>query len=190
MEQNDFYEVDGCIDFIPVTIVGKYEDGVIVAPTNDKRDCQLVVEEVYRLTKVHEPQKVVVPKFVAEWIKSKKESFSDMSAIYMYDNLTLDNNGGHYHEVWLWVIAHHHDFIKAWHDGYTVEKEPPYTVEIPNPNSAGGKLVLFKQQSTGRLILDMLNPNINKPKYLQLTESEIKHDFDFLWQFAKPVEEN
>ena len=41
MEQNDFYEVDGCIDFIPVKIVGKSEDGVIVAPTNDKRDCQL-----------------------------------------------------------------------------------------------------------------------------------------------------
>lgn len=69
-----------------------------------------------------------------------------------------------------------------------VEKEPLYTVEIPNPNSAGGKLVLFKQQSSGRLILDMLNHNINKPKYLHLTESEIKQDFDFLWQFAKEVE--
>ena len=73
MEQNDFYEVDGCIDFIPVTIVGKYEYGVIVAPTNDKRDCQLVVEEVYRLPKQHEPQKVTVPKFVAEWIEEMKQ---------------------------------------------------------------------------------------------------------------------
>ena len=65
------------------------------------------------ISQIDEPQKPVIPKFVAEWIKSKKESFSDMSAIYMYDNLTLDNNGGHYHEVWLWAIAHHHDFIKA-----------------------------------------------------------------------------
>ena len=142
------------------------------------------------ISQINEPQKVVVPKFVAAWIKRHKESFSsDVSAIDMYENLTSDNRGGYYHEVWLWVIAHHYDFIKAWHDGYEVEKEKLYTVEIPNPNSAGGKLVLFKQQSTGRLILDMLNPNINKPKYLQLTESEIKKDFEWAWQWAEPVEE-
>lgn len=82
------------------------------------------------IKQLDEPEKPVVPKFVAEWIESQKESFSDSSAIDMYDNLTLDNNGGYYHEVWLWVIAHHHDFIKAWHDGYTVEKEPGYTVKI------------------------------------------------------------
>ena len=69
-----------------------------------------------------------------------------------------------------------------------IEQEKLYTVEIPNPNSAGGKLVLFKHQSTGRLILEMLNPIINKPKYLHLTESEIKQDFEFLWKFAKEVE--
>ena len=140
------------------------------------------------ISKINEPQKVTVPKFVAEWIESHKESFSDASAIDMYDNLTLDNRGGYYHEVCLWVIAHHYDFIKAWHDGYEVEKEQLYTVELPNPNSVGGKDVLFKQQSTGRLILSMLNPNINKPKYLHLTESEIKRDFEWAWQFAKEVD--
>lgn len=154
-------------------------------------DTDLVVGLRYTkniINQINEPQKVIIPKFVGEWIKSQKESFSDVSAIDMYDNLTLDNNGGHYHEVWLWVIDHHYDFIKAWHDGYEIEQEKLYTVEIPNPNSAGGKLVLFKQQSSGRLILDILNPNINKPKYLHLTESEIKQDFDWAWQFAKEVE--
>ena len=72
--------------------------------------------------------------------------------------------------------------------GYEVEKEKLYTVEIPNPNSAGGKIVLNKQQSTGRLILEMLNSDINKPKYLHLTEAEIKEDFAWAWQFAKEVE--
>ncbi|PHV58251.1 hypothetical protein CS010_02270 [Streptococcus macedonicus] len=75
------------------------------------------------INQIEEPQKVTVPKFVAEWIESQKESFSDASAIDMYDNLTLDNNGGYYHEVWLWVIAHHYDFIKAWHDGYEEETD-------------------------------------------------------------------
>ena len=50
MKMNDFYEVDGCIDFIPVTIVGISEDGVIVT-TNDKQDYKLVVKELYRLPK-------------------------------------------------------------------------------------------------------------------------------------------
>ena len=76
----------------------------------------------------------------------------------------------------------------AWIYGYEIEQEKLYTVEIPNPNSVGGKLVLFKHQSTGRLIREMLNPIINKPKYLHLTESEIKQDFEFLWKFAKEVE--
>jgi hypothetical protein len=84
------------------------------------------------IRQIHEPQKPVVPQFVAEWIESKKEYFSDSSAIYMYDNLTLDNNGGYYHDVWLWAIAHHHDFIKAWHDGYDVEKEPLYQIFMKN----------------------------------------------------------
>ena len=82
------------------------------------------------ISQIDEPQKPVIPQFVAEWIKSQKESFSDASAIDMYDNLTLDNNGGHYHEVWLWVIDHHYDFIKAWIDGYEIEQEKLYTAML------------------------------------------------------------
>ena len=117
MEQNDFYEVDGCIDFIPVKIVGKSEDGVIVAQTNDKRDCQLVVEEVYRLQKVHEPQKVVVQKFVAEWIDYvKKQNFSLKLALgnwLMSEKL----------EKWLQYSYNQDTFALAWIYGYEVEKE-------------------------------------------------------------------
>ncbi|HFH8456631.1 TPA: DUF1642 domain-containing protein, partial [Streptococcus agalactiae] len=72
-----------------------------------------------------------VPQFVADWIEEHKKSFSDASAIDMYDNLTSDNRGGYYHDVWLWAIDHHNDFISAWMHGYTIEKEKLYTVEIP-----------------------------------------------------------
>ena len=89
----------------------------------------------------------------------------------------------------IYTYPNQETFARAWLDGFEIEQEKLYTVEIPNPNSAGGNNVLFKQQSTGRLILDMLNPNINKPKYLHLTESEIKKDFEWAFQFAKPVEE-
>ncbi|HEL1569399.1 TPA: DUF1642 domain-containing protein [Streptococcus suis] len=112
---------------------------IAFAKMNARPDDLKLADVMQVIDQIHEPQKVVVPKFVAEWIESHKESFSDASAIDMYDNLTSDNRSGYYHEVWLWVIAHHHDFIKAWHDGYEIEQEKLCTVEIPNN---GGTLVL------------------------------------------------
>ena len=140
------------------------------------------------ISQIDEPQKPVVPKFVAEWIKSQKESFSDSSAIGMYDNLTLDNNGGHYHEVWLWVIDHHYDFIKAWHDGYTVEQEKLYTVEIPNPNLNAH--VVLQKTGDGLVLVTVGNAGWAEWESSKLTETEIKKDFEWAWDagFAKEVE--
>ena len=140
------------------------------------------------VSQIDEPQKVVVPKFVAEWIEECKRSGWHLERVIR----RLDDD----EKVGDWAYDENDDLIpdkvdmiaSAWLFGYEIEQEKLYTVEIPNPNSAGGKLVLFKQQSSGRLILDILNHNINKPKYLHITESEIKQDFDFLWQFAKEVE--
>ena len=140
--------------------------------------------------KIDETEKPIVPQFVAEWIESQKKSFSDVSAIDMYDNLTLDNNGGHHHDVWLWVIAYHYDFIKAWHDGYEVEQEPLYTVEIPNPNSNWNYTFLTKKDYRGVIIHKTDDDCWRKDKNNHLTEAEIKQDFDWAWNagFAKEVE--
>ncbi len=136
------------------------------------------------ISQIDEPQKPVVPKFVAEWIEECKR---DEKSLYY----ALESSD----EVNCWLerddkIRENEDtFARAWLDGYSVEKEKLYTVEIPNPNSIGGKLVLFKKQSTGKLILGLLNIDINKPRYLQLTEYEIKQDFEWAWQWAKEVED-
>ena len=124
---------------------------------------------------------VILPKFVAEWIEEKKKSGIDLHLSMAY---------GVKADVFRYILDNSETYARAWLDGYEVEQEKLYTVEIPNPNSAGGKLVLFKQQNTGRLILDILNPNTNKPKYLHITESEIKKDFEWAWDagFAEPVE--
>ncbi|VHE29971.1 DUF1642 domain-containing protein [Streptococcus pyogenes] len=78
--------------------------------------------------------KPVVPQFVADWVEDHKQSFADSSAIDMYENLAYDNSHGYHHDVWLWAIDHHNDFINAWTYGYIVKKDKLYTVEIPNPN--------------------------------------------------------
>ena len=73
-----------------------------------------------------------------------------------------------------------------------VEKEKLYTVEIPNPNNEYCMNVLIRLPYSGKITLVALHrPNTSylKNKEYQLTESEIKEDFDFLWQFKKEVEE-
>ena len=153
------------------------------------------------INQIDEPQKVVVPKFVGEWIEYHKGDYNkwdeEAKADFVFRSINDLFRFGEGFSPWdftidekssEWTTKNAYKFITAILFGYEVETEKLYTVEIPNPNSAGGKLVLFKQQSTGRLILDMLNPNINKPKYLHLTESEIKQDFEWAWQWAKEVE--
>ena len=134
-----------------------------------------------------EPEKPVVPQFVADWLEVCKDNLALSLASSMNNIVARTNNQPD--KTISWIAKNSETFAKAWIYGYEVEKEKLYTVEIPNPNSAGGKLVLSKQQSTGRLILEMLNSDINKPKYLHLTEDEIKKDFGWAWQFAAEVEE-
>ncbi|MFS6173730.1 DUF1642 domain-containing protein, partial [Streptococcus agalactiae] len=129
-----------------------------------------------------------VPQFVADWIEEHKKSFSDASAIDMYDNLTSDNRGGYYHDVWLWAIDHHNDFISAWMHGYTIEKEKLYTVEIPNPNS-DLKIILVKVNKKLKLI-EAYEDQLEEYKNIRnVTESEIRKDFDWAWQFREEVAE-
>ena len=133
-------------------------------------------------------KKPVVPQFVADWYEEHKDNFE-------YSVQCLCVHGCEpVRQIDTWFDSDDNKpietLIKMKLFGYEIEKDKLYTVEIPNPNSAGGKTVLSKQQSTGRLILQMLNSDINKPKYLHLTESEIKQDFDWAWQFAKEVKDD
>ena len=142
------------------------------------RDREVSVEEL----------KPVVPQFVADWYEEHKDNLEySIKCLSVHGCLPV-------RKIDTWFDSEDNKPIETlvmMHKfGYIVKKEKLYTVEIPNPNSAGGKLVLSKQQSTGRLILEMLNSDINKPKYLHLTEAEIKEDFDWLLQFAEEVPED
>ena len=163
---------------------------------NDKAACQQVDMVIKNqvldiINQIDEPQKPVVPQFVADLYESIKDDFE-----YKVYELCLQykHRGDELPQGVAWWFGDSRNkpietLVMMHKFGYEVEKEKLYTVEVPNPNSAGGKLVLSKQQSTGRLILEMLNSDINKPKYLHLTEDEIKKDFGWAWQFAEEVKE-
>ena len=142
------------------------------------------------LSEIDDPEKPVVPQFVADLYESIKDDFE-----YKVYELCLQykHRGDELPQGVAWWFGDSRNkpietLVMMHKFGYEVEKEKLYTVEIPNPNSAGGKTVLSKQQSTGKLILEMLNSDINKPKYLHLTEAEIKEDFEWAFRWAKEVE--
>lgn len=79
-------------------------------------------------------------------------------------------------------------FVNALLYGYEVEKEKLYTVEIPNPHGLGHS-ILVKDMYGNIFITHVMNSDWRKSKVNQLTEAEIKKDFEWAWRFAKDVKE-
>ena len=72
-------------------------------------------------SELDEPQKVQVPQFVAEFITEQKKLGHTLS--YSIDACMSDI-------VAEWYWENSELFVRAWLDGYEVEKEPKYTVKI------------------------------------------------------------
>lgn len=73
------------------------------------------------LKQLDEPQKVVVPQFVADWIEEVKSAYTLFAAME-YGNLKIDK--------WLDNNSNQETFALAWIFGYEVEKEPKYIVKL------------------------------------------------------------
>lgn len=131
------------------------------------------------ISQIDEPQTVVVPEFIDSYIRYAKAE--GMSLFIAMDNAQNKESE--------WIIANEETFARAWFDGYGVEKEKLYTVEIPDPNRKGtNRIYLGKSDPNSKAFIHKGNFNHKKNKNLWLTESEIKQDFEWAWQFAKEVE--
>ena len=136
------------------------------------------------ISQIDEPQKPVVPKFVAEWLEeARAEEYS------LYGAWEMVKEGS---EIFWWLFDGHESnqdtFNRAWLDGYEVEKEKLYTVEISDPNSYCNYRYLSRNDNG--ICIDAGNSaGWKRKRKNHLTESEIKEDFEWAWQWAKPVEE-
>ncbi|EAC3496386.1 DUF1642 domain-containing protein [Listeria monocytogenes] len=125
------------------------------------------------VAKVEEPELVVVPQCVADWIERKKANgdqlYIAMDKSWQSMNYTvsdwLEEGEGRYNK-----------FARAWLDGYEVEKEPLYYVKLPLPF---GYLRRSKLYPASQNVEDA-------SKY---SEKEIKDMDERYWQFAVLVEE-
>ena len=147
---------------------------------------------IHIVSQIHEPQTVVVPEFVASWLEYAKEKYCTLRRglclgevdTYNYAYWSKD-------EVkllsWMSYKNNQETFARAWLDGYVIEQEKLYTVEIPDPNSYCNYRYLSRNNNG--ICLDASNDNKWKQKKInQFTEAEIKQDFEWAWQFAKEVE--
>ena len=180
----------------------------VIYPTEVRPNLEVLpLEEVKNIiSQIHEPQKPVVPKFVAEWIEDHKGDYSkwdeEARADFVFraiNDLFRFGEGLSFWDFTInekiseWTTKNAYEFITAILFGYTVEKEKLYTVEIPDPHGMYKIRYLFRNGMGS-----MGNIRIGGTDYrdifldvdTHLTEAEIKQDFDFLWQFAKPVQRN
>ncbi|HEM4055743.1 TPA: DUF1642 domain-containing protein [Streptococcus suis] len=162
----------------------------VVRTTDFDRAEDVVVFEKAKeiISQIHEPQKVVVPQFVAEWIEECKRSGWHLQKVL--SNLDDDEKVGD------WAYDENDDLIpekvdmiaRAWLDGYEVESEQLYTVEIPNPNVKYSRIILQRLREDALHLKECTNEYWKTYKMNQLTEAEIKKDFEWAWQFREEVE--
>ena len=121
----------------------------VIYPTDVRPNLEVLpLEEVKNIiSQIHEPQKVVVPKFVAEWIESYRYGHTLLKVLNASEKEQIVPS-----TVNDWILDNQYDFIKAWLDGYEVEKEQLYTVEFPTgqqlyknyPNGGSAKQIVIK----------------------------------------------
>ena len=146
-----------------------------------------------------EPERPVVPQFVADFYESIKDDFENK----VYELcLQYKHRGDELPQGVAWWFGDSRNkpietLVMMHKFGYEVEKEKRYTVEIPNPNGSGYSKIYLAKNKDGKVELFTWSgytsiefaDNWKQEDNAQLTESEIKKDFEWAWKFAEEVEE-
>ena len=146
-----------------------------------------------------EPEKPVAPQFVADFYDSIKDDFENK----VYELcLQYKHRGDELPQGVAWWFGDSRNkpietLVMMHKFGYEVQKEKLYTVEIPNPNDSGYSKIYLAKNKGGKVELFTWSgytsiefaDNWKQEENAQLTEAEIKKDFEWAWQFAKEVEQ-
>lgn len=158
-------------------------------------DCSLKT-----IKQIDEPEKPILTKEEAEWLEHLKliGNFTYCLYIITRQGWGYDFEFSSHGKKYKLSCANKNDgdeneltknrLVNALIYGYEVEKEKLYTVEIPNPHGLGHS-ILVKDMYGNIFITYVMNSDWRKSKVNQLTEAEIKKDFEWAWQFAKEVKE-
>lgn len=97
-------------------------------------------EVMYLIKQLDEPQKVVIPQYVAEWIEYCKRNsftlFGCFDPVNMFESLVGEDFEGDARKCIRWCRKESSTFARAWLDGYKIEKEKKYIVKVNNTMEA------------------------------------------------------
>lgn len=102
------------------------------------------------LKQLDEPQKPVVPKFVAEWFEEKEGGLEN--AIFYECVRVTDTYSKDYSEFQRWLVSAENNPIETlirMKDGYEVEKEPRWVVKLPNDYYFSSWVSLYSLEADG-----------------------------------------
>ncbi|ODB10298.1 DUF1642 domain-containing protein [Listeria monocytogenes] len=113
-----------------------------------------------------------VPRFADDWISHCKQREYDLACLLDYEDSDMSA------EMNDWLSSEDSNqelLMRAWLDGYEVEKEPLYYVKLPYFGYVTNRMDYTLSQS--------------KTDAVMLTESKIKRMDERYWQFAVPVKD-
>lgn len=134
---------------------------------------KVFIREYEKMTKP-EPQKPVVPQFVADWIKYCKFTNVNLQNallvgdVYFY-NYANQNDFSKLKEF-LKTENNQENFARAWLDGYEIEQEKRYRVSVKNVRTRQG--TLNRSKKSGVFIFS--NPEENNLYDTKFTRKELE----------------
>ncbi|EIB6116287.1 DUF1642 domain-containing protein [Enterococcus faecalis] len=130
---------------------------------------QGIYDSLSHVILLDEPKKVVIPKFVAEWIGYATLKGDSLIASFKPWNLY----DAEYGKVNSWIKDNEETYARAWLDGYEVEEDPLYYVKLPEIGYMRfGKKYFY---------------STDKEDAKRYTENQIKATDERYWPFAVKV---
>lgn len=127
------------------------------------------------LEQLDEPQKVVVPQIVADYIKYTKDAEWDLQEAM--DDVAYEDNK----DLRKWFNNNIETFVRAWLDGYTVEKEKRYYVRLKGVDENHNYFNCIKHLDAWCLT------ELKTDKKFRMTHTRKQlEDADFGWVFDCP----
>ncbi|EAC7897640.1 DUF1642 domain-containing protein [Listeria monocytogenes] len=184
-------------DRVELILRSKKRVGTVEEVYNDTQKCKVqidgfpvtVTKPQKYLVKAEEPELVVVPQFVADWISRRRQEGYNLIWSISYENNDMPD------EMYEWLTStadNQELFARAWLDGYEVEKEPLYYVMLPYLDAEKEiNYAYILVNITDNKTQPSLSNCISREWKAELTEAQIKGmpGGDIYWQFAVLVEE-
>ena len=130
------------------------------------------------------PEKVVVPKFVAEWIQSYLNEggtpIDVLGSLMSFHASFVDES------VIRWFKKNSETMLKALTNGYTIEKEQLYYIPLPHLETSDGiQQVLSKRKGYKHYFANFPTESLQQ----RFTKAELERVPEIYKPFAKPIEE-